>query len=153
MPAHQRCGPWQVCRLASRLTPTSAPSLAPGKVDNDNSGTPVTWCHNDGFGIVAIIVVGCFVVFSLIVWAIYYYSPCCPPARRRLQLVAGMLGQPQFVQQQQQQMAQWQPQQVAYGYPVQQQVYANPPQMPAGGHVTLQPVYAMPQQTPQYGKA
>ena len=133
-----------------------------GKVDNDNSGTPVTWCHNDGFGIVAIIIVGCFVVFSGIVWVIYYFAPCCPPAKRRLQRVAGLLGQPQF--QQQQQMAQWQPPpQVAYGFPVPQQMqpgvpvqqaYATPPQMP-GAHagVVMQPVYVPQQPQPQYGKA
>ena len=130
-------------------------------MDNDNSGTPITWCHNDGYGIVAIIVVGCFVVFSGIVWAIYYFAPCCPPAKRRMQLVAGLLGQPQF-QQQQQQMVQWQqPPQVAYGFPVPQQMqpgvpaqqaYGMAPQMPQAG-VVLQPVYVPQQPQPQYGKA
>ena len=105
-----------------------------GKVDNDNSGTPVTWCHNDGYGIVAIIIVGCVVVFAAIVGAGCFLCPCCPVARRRRrqQLPAtGLYGGPAQLFQQQPMPPQ---QPYVYGYPQ--------PQVPVVYQVGLQPASA-----------
>ena len=99
-----------------------------GKVGDDTSGTPVTWCRNDSAGIVALII--CLVIFFglLIIGAAIYI--CRSQQRRRQKMGLGMVNTGVTMQPMGGFVVGQQPMMMASGYPQQpvQGVYGQPQQ-------------------------